>query len=164
MFQKRNSGPRDSSGAQRSGHYPEGRYHRDDIDDVRVRKMANRRIVSAELEDFMRYLNSPWHIIWRNIMVGLARGLGAVFGATVIVGLAIWILKIFIDLPLIGEYAQQVRSKVNEVVEESRYSDDFVRLQSTMDRIDLRLKTQNELLEQVLQQSQSESGSGQSID
>ena len=165
MIQKRNRGPRDSSGAQRSGHYPEGRrYNRDDIDDVRVRKMANRRIVSAELEDFMRYLNSPWHIIWRNVMVGLARGLGAVFGATVIVGLAIWILKIFIDLPLIGEYAQQVRSKVNEIVEESRYSDDFVRLQSTMDRIDLRLKTQNELLEQVLQQSQSESNTGQSVD
>ena len=106
--------------------------------------------MSLELEDFMRYLNSPWRIIWRNLIAGLARGLGAVLGATVIVGLAIWVLKIFIDLPLIGEYAKQVRVKVDEVAQETRYSDDFERLQSTMERIDLRLKTQNELLEKVL--------------
>jgi len=99
----------------------------------------------------MRYLHSPWRIIWRNIIVGLARGLGAVFGATVIVATAIWVLKIFIDIPLIGQYARQVRAKVDEVAQETRYSDDFVRLQSTMERIDLRLKTQNELLEQVLE-------------
>ena len=59
-------------------------------------------------------------------------------------------LKIFIDLPLIGQYAKQVRIKVDEVAQETRYSDDFQRLQSTMERIDLRLKTQNELLEKVL--------------
>ena len=70
---------------------------------------------------------------------------------TVIVATAIWVLKIFIDIPLIGQYARQVRAKVDEVAQETRYSDDFVRLQSTMERIDLRLKTQNELLEQVLE-------------
>lgn len=128
------------------------RYNRGDPEDLRVRKMARQRLVSSELEDFMRYLNSPWHIVWRNMIVGLARGLGAVFGATVIVALAIWVLKIFIDLPLIGQYAQQVRAKVDEVAQETRYSDDFERLQRTMERIDLRLKTQNELLEQVLDQ------------
>lgn len=128
------------------------RYNREDPDEMRVNRMARRKIVSSELADFMRYLNSPWHIVWRNILVGLARGLGAVFGATVIVALAIWVLKIFIDLPLIGQYAKQVRIKVDEITQETRYSDDFVRLQRTMERIDLRLKTQNELLEQVLEQ------------
>ena len=134
-----------------------GGYDHEDPDDLRIRKMAKRRLVSSELEDFMRYLNSPWHILWRNIVVGLARGLGAVFGATVIVALAIWVLKIFIDLPLIGQYAQQVRAKVDEVAQETRYSDDFERLQRTMERIDLRLKTQNELLEQVLEQDSESS-------
>lgn len=160
MFQKRNVASSDISEMERADHYHEDpRYNRDDPDAMRVRKMANRRIISAELEDFMRYLNSPWRIVWRNIIVGLARGLGAVFGATVIVALAIWVLKIFIDLPLIGQYAQQVRTRVNEVVQETHYSDDFIRLQSTMERIDLRLKTQNELLEQVLERRQPESNS-----
>jgi len=127
-------------------------YNRGD-EDEQVRKLANRRLVSNELEDFMRYLHSPWRIIWRNIVVGLARGLGAVFGATVIVAIAVWVLKMFIDIPLIGVYARQVTSKVDDVVQETRYSDDFGRLQSTMERIDLRLKKQNELLEKVLENS-----------
>lgn len=132
------------------------RHHHENDDDARIQKMAKRKLVSSELEGFIRYLNSPWQIIWRNILAGLARGLGAVFGATVIVGLAIWVLKMFIDMPLIGEYAQQVRKKVDEVAQEARYSDDFVRLQHTMDRIDSHLESQNELLEQVLENEQSE--------
>jgi len=34
------------------------RYNREDPEDLRVRKMARQRLVSSELEDFMRYLNS----------------------------------------------------------------------------------------------------------
>lgn len=123
-----------------------------DPDEETLRRMAKRRIVSAELEDFMRYLHSPWRIVWRNIVVGLARGLGAVFGATVIVGLAIWVLKIFVDVPLIGEYARDVRKRVSVIAEETRYSDDFQRVQSTLERIDLRMKERNELLRQLLEQ------------
>lgn len=119
--------------------------------DDQVRKTASKRLISAELEDFLRYLNSPWHIIWRNILVGLTRGLGAVFGATVVVALAIWVLKIFIDMPLVGEYASMIRAKVDAVAQETRYSDDFERLQGTMESIDSQLQLQNELLLQVLQ-------------
>ncbi len=121
-------------------------FERRDTEDERVRKAAKRKMISAELEDFLRYLNSPWHIVWRNVLVGLARGLGAVFGATVVVGLAIWVLKIFIDMPLVGNYAREFQAKVSEVAEETRYSDDFARIQSTLDRIDRRLEEQNELL------------------
>jgi hypothetical protein len=119
---------------------------RRDTEEERIRKAAKRKMISAELEDFLRYLNSPWHIVWRNVLVGLARGLGAVFGATVVVGLAIWVLKIFIDVPLVGEYAREFQAKVHEVAEETRYTDDFARIQSTLERIDRRLKEQNELL------------------
>lgn len=122
------------------------KFDRRDEEEERVRKAAQRRMISAELEDFLRYLNSPWHIVWRNMLVGLARGLGAVFGATVVVGLAIWVLKIFIDLPVIGNYAREFQAKVSEVAEETRYTDDFARIQSTLERIDRRMKEQNELL------------------
>ena len=65
------------------------------------------------------------------------------------VGLAIWVLKIFVDLPLIGDYARDFRDRVSEVAEETRYTDDFERVQSVLERIDLRLKEQNELLKAV---------------
>ena len=129
--------------------------NRRDPDEDRIHRTAKKRMISAELEDFLRYLNSPWHIVWRNLLVGLARGLGAVFGATVVVGLSIWVLKIFVDLPLIGDYARDFRDRVTEMAEETRYTDDFARLQSTMERIDLRLKQQNELLETLSQNEES---------
>ncbi len=122
-------------------------YNSRELEEERVRRTARKKMISAELEDFLRYLNSPWHIVWRNLLVGLTRGLGAVFGATVVVGLAIWVLKIFVDLPLIGEYAQEFRDRVSEVAEETRYTDDFERTQTILRSIDLRLKEQNELLE-----------------
>lgn len=126
------------------------RYDRRDPEDDRIRRTAKKKMISAELEDFLRYLNSPWHIVWRNMLVGLARGLGAVFGATVLVGLAIWVLKIFVDIPLIGDYARDFRNRVTQVAEETRYTDDFERLQSTLERIDVRMKEQNELLKGLL--------------
>ena len=102
--------------------YPPNRYQRPEKDEARIRRTAKRKLISAELEDFLRYLNSPWQIVWRNLLVGLTRGLGAVFGATVVVGLAIWVLKIFVDLPLIGDYARDFRDRVSEVAEETRYT------------------------------------------
>lgn len=124
-------------------------YNSRELEEERIRRTARKKMISAELEDFLRYLNSPWHIVWRNLLVGLTRGLGAVFGATVVVGLSIWVLKIFIDLPLIGEYARDFRDRVSEVAEETRYTDDFERTQSILRSIDVRLKEQNELLEML---------------
>lgn len=128
--------------------------HADDAEEEHVRRVALHNMISAELEDFLRYLSSPWHILWRNMLVGLTRGLGAIFGVAVVVGMAIWILKIFVDLPLIGAYAQDFRDRVTEVAEETRYSDDFVRMQSILERIDRRLKEQNELLQAIHSQRQ----------
>lgn len=125
-------------------------HDRRDPEEEQIRRAAKKKMISAELEDFLRYLNSPWHIVWRNLLVGLARGLGAVFGATVVVGLAIWVLKMFVALPLIGEYAQDVRDRVSEIAEEARYSDDFQRAQITLQSIDSRLKLQNELLQRLV--------------
>ena len=41
---------------------------------------------------------------------------------------------------------------MTQVAEETRYTDDFSRLQSTMDRIDRRLQEQNELLQTIAEQ------------
>jgi len=43
-------------------------------------------------------------------------------------------------------WTREFQAKVHEVAEETRYTDDFARIQSTLERIDRRLKEQNELL------------------
>ena len=131
-------------------------YRADDAEadeDDRIANLARKRMVSAELEDFLRYLHSPWHILWRNMFVGLARGLGAVFGATVVVGVALWLLAVFVDLPLVGSYFNDLRARVSAIAEEARYSDDFVRMQQTLRSIDKRLQEQNELLQSLAEQN-----------
>lgn len=125
-----------------------------DTEDDKIAKLARKRMVSAELEDFLRYLHSPWHILWRNMFVGLARGLGAVFGATIVVALALWLLAVLVDLPLVGQYISELRVQISAIAEEARYSDDFIRMQASLDEMNQRLREQNQLLQQLLGQRQ----------
>ena len=58
--------------------------------------------------DFVNYLSSPGRIIWRNLIAGIFRGLGILIGLTVVIGILVWLFTIFIDIPLLGQYFQQL--------------------------------------------------------
>ena len=88
------------------------------------------------LKEFIRYSSSPWRIVWTNFIAGVFRGLGAIIGASAFIALLIWILALFADIPLIGEYAAQFKTTVTEYVNETNYNDEFDRLGDTLDRID----------------------------
>lgn len=61
----------------------------------------------------MEYIRSPWKMLWPNFVAGVARGFGALVGATIVIALIGWILATIIDLPLIGKriepYVQQIQ-------------------------------------------------------
>jgi len=40
-------------------------------------------------------------MLWPNFVAGIARGFGALVGATIVIGIVGWTLAIIIDLPLI---------------------------------------------------------------
>ena len=52
-------------------------------------------------------------MLWPNFVAGVARGFGALVGATIVIALVGWILATIIDLPLIGKriepYVQQIQ-------------------------------------------------------
>jgi hypothetical protein len=62
----------------------------------------------AGFSDFVRYLRSPWRIMWINFWAGVFRGLGILIGMTVVVALLVWFLTKLVDFPLIGEYFEQM--------------------------------------------------------
>jgi len=62
----------------------------------------------AGFSDFVRYLRSPWRIMWVNFWAGVFRGLGILIGMTVVVALLVWFLTKLVDFPLIGEYFEQM--------------------------------------------------------
>lgn len=92
---------------------------------------------SAEvIEHFVRYLSSPWRIIWTNFVAGVFRGLGAVIGATVVIAAVVWLLSLFVNVPLIGKYAKKIEHTVNEYAEATNYNEEFDRLGDSLEHIE----------------------------
>jgi hypothetical protein len=63
-----------------------------------------------ELADFMNYIQSPKKLILSNLLAGIFRGIGGVIGATLVVALLVYLLNVFIDFPLIGQYFQDIKT------------------------------------------------------
>ncbi len=95
------------------------------------------------LKEFIRYSSSPWRIVWTNFVAGIFRGLGAIIGASMFIAFLIWLLTLFVDAPLIGEYAQNIKDTVTGYVNDTNYNDEFDRLGDTLDRIEKELKKGN---------------------
>lgn len=63
-----------------------------------------RAFKELQISDFMKYLRSPWRIMWHNFLAGIFRGLGIIVGMTVVFAFLIWLLTNLVDFPLIGQY------------------------------------------------------------
>jgi len=97
------------------------------------------------LKDFIRYSSSPWRIVWTNFVAGVFRGLGAVIGASVFIAFIIWLLSLFGRMPLVGEYAKEIRTTVSGYVDDTNYNDEFARLEQVLISIDKSLSEQKKL-------------------
>ena len=97
------------------------------------------------LKDFIRYSSSPWRIVWTNFVAGVFRGLGAVIGASVFIAFLIWLLSLFGRMPLVGEYAKEIRTTVSGYVDDTNYNDEFARLEQVLKSIDKSLSEQKQL-------------------
>ena len=98
---------------------------------------------NQNLKEFIRYSSSPWRIVWTNFVAGIFRGLGTVIGASLVIALIIWVLALFADLPLIGEYATEIKEAVNGYVQQTNYNDEFEHLSEIMERIEKDLADDN---------------------
>ena len=96
------------------------------------------------LQDFIRYSSSPWRLIWSNFIAGVFRGLGAIIGASFFLALIIWLLTLFVDIPLIGEYAEATKSTVVGYINDTNYNDEFQRMSETLERIEKELAKENQ--------------------
>lgn len=44
-------------------------------------------IEASGLSEFIEYIRSPWKMLWPNFVAGVARGFGALVGATIVIAL-----------------------------------------------------------------------------
>ena len=97
------------------------------------------------LKEFIRYSSSPWRIVWTNFTAGVFRGLGAIIGASFFIALIVWLLTLFVDVPLVGEYASEVKDTVTGYVQDTNYNDEFERMSTILESIEKELsKDKNE--------------------
>ena len=99
----------------------------------------NEEKASRALKEFMRYSSSPWRVVWANFVAGVFRGLGAIIGVSVFIAGMIWMLTLFVDIPLVGEYAENAKSSVISYVNDTNYNDEFERIGKTLENIEKEL-------------------------
>lgn len=79
-------------------------------------------------------------MLWPNFVAGIARGFGALVGVTLVLAALGWIFSITIDLPLIGKqlepYITKVQNEMNHYIEQTNYSDEFTRMETTLKAIE----------------------------
>jgi len=97
---------------------------------------AARVATGREIEEYLLYLRSPWRVMGVNFIAGMMRGLGAAVGATAVIALMVWLLAQAVALPFVGNYFTDMRDKMDELVEEARFADDFRRVEAVLRRIE----------------------------
>jgi hypothetical protein len=100
-------------------------------------------IWAVGLEEFIEYIRSPWKMLWPNFIAGVARGFGALVGATIVIGLVGWSLAVIIDLPLIGQqlepYVNHIQVEFKKYTEATNYNPKFDAMEKVL--IDIRNNT-----------------------
>ncbi|WP_084601933.1 DUF5665 domain-containing protein [Tepidibacter thalassicus] len=70
----------------------------------------------SRLREYTDLMNNPLRLIYINFIAGLARGLGTAIGLTILAAVVFYILKSWVNLPLIGQYI----AKLLDVIENYR--------------------------------------------
>jgi len=87
--------------------------------DETAREIAELRVELARLNGhrFIRIHNSTVLLVWFQFLRGLAFGLGTVVGASILVSLIAVMLSQIEFLPIIGEWAAEIRSQMEAAAE-----------------------------------------------
>jgi len=98
---------------------------------------------AAGLVEFVEYLQSGKRLMWLNFKAGVAKGFGVTFGMTVVLGIAIWILTMLVDLPIVGEYFGQAKQVITEYADSTNYEDEFAEMNEHLREINDNMKAED---------------------
>lgn len=86
-----------------------------------IEKLAS-HFEKANIQEYVKFIGSPWKILFTNLLAGIMRGFGLAIGMTIILAvIMIIITKILshlITLPFIGQEVAQLVQMVNTYLQE----------------------------------------------
>ncbi|KPD07853.1 hypothetical protein AM501_13255 [Aneurinibacillus migulanus] len=71
------------------------------------------RTEKSRITDFIENYQKPGRVIWINMLAGVSRGVGMTIGTAIIIAIAVYVLSLFVSMPLVGEYIAQLLDWVN---------------------------------------------------
>lgn len=78
-------------------------------------------------------------MFWTNLFAGIARWIGALVGAAIVIAIIGWILSSMINLPLIGAkiepYIKEVQDEINKYTENTNYKENFKNMEKLLREI-----------------------------
>ncbi|KAA9007586.1 hypothetical protein F4V43_03615 [Paenibacillus spiritus] len=82
-----------------------------------------RRMEKSRLSEYTDLLQSPWSLIWRNLLAGVSRGVGIALGFTFFAATIIYLLQLLgaLNLPIIGDYIADIVRIVQHQLELKTY-------------------------------------------
>jgi hypothetical protein len=91
----------------------EGPSRNDDFLLTRLNQRVGRLLQEIDkfnIAEYMQLLNSPVRFFWVNFLGGIARGLGAALGATIVFALVLALLQriVILNLPIIGDFIAEI--------------------------------------------------------
>lgn len=80
-------------------------------------KAIKKAFEELQVNEFVKYMRSPWRIMWHNFLAGVFRGLGVIVGMTVVFAVLIWFLAGLVDFPVIGQYFSDLKNMLEQFSE-----------------------------------------------
>ena len=77
----------------------------------------------TQIADYVELMNKPVRLMWRNLLAGLARGVGIAIGFTFFAATILYVLQILgaLNLPIIGDYIANIVRIVQNQLEGKSY-------------------------------------------
>ena len=79
---------------------------------AREMKELTSEITRLKKMDFMQVFNHPLKFLWYSFLKGLMLGFGSVLGASVLVGLFIYLLTQIRLVPILGDFVQDIINQI----------------------------------------------------
>ncbi|WP_379131359.1 DUF5665 domain-containing protein [Paenibacillus sp. sgz500958] len=79
---------------------------------ARLDKIAD-SLEKSEFKDILENYSDPKKRIITNLMAGISRGLGLSLGTFVVLGLLGYIISLFLDVPVLGEYLAEIKKYID---------------------------------------------------
>lgn len=77
--------------------------------DKRMQHIAT-QMERTHIAEYIDLLNKPFKLMWRNLLAGMARGIGIAIGFTFFAATIVYVLQILgaLNLPIIGDYIADI--------------------------------------------------------